>query len=96
MNAPVPVESHSMPALRAHMRLRFDSARKTWSIQAPERAFLLDEIAYAIVSRCDGRNSVGGIVDDLCSVHPNSPREQITADVMQLIKALLDKGVMAQ
>ena len=78
------------------MRLRFDSVRKTWSIQAPERAFLLDEIAHAIVSRCDGRNSIAGIVDELCSVHPDAPREQIMADVLQLIQTFLDKGVMAQ
>lgn len=85
----------SVPALRAHMQLRFDKARATWTIQAPERVFLLDEIAHAIVTRCDGRTSISGIVDDLCSVHADAPRDQITADVLQLLQMFADKGVMA-
>ena len=90
------VQRDSVPVLGAHMRLRYDSARSTWSIQAPERAFLLDDIAHAIVSRCDGRTSVAGIVGALCSVHADAPREQIAADVLQLIQSLVDKGVMVQ
>jgi pyrroloquinoline quinone biosynthesis protein D len=86
----------SAPALGAHMRLRFDTARTTWSIQAPERAFLLDGIAHDIVSRCDGRRTVAMLVDDLCLAHCDASREQITADVLQLIQAFLDKGVMEQ
>jgi pyrroloquinoline quinone biosynthesis protein D len=85
-----------VPVLGAHMRLRYDSARKTWSIQAPERAFLLDEIAHAIVSRCDGGKTIAAIVDDLCSNHIDAPREQITADVLQLIQTFVDKGVIVQ
>ena len=95
MNAPAVAQLDSVPALGTHIRLRFDKARSTWSIQAPERAFLLDEIAHAIVSRCDGRTTIAGIVDDLCSIHAEAPREQIAADVLRLVQTFLDKGVMA-
>src|SRR5690348_15853313 len=60
-------DESSRPRLAAHRRLRYDEARKSWAIQAPERVFLLDEIAYAIVVRCDGRKTVREIVDELCA-----------------------------
>jgi pyrroloquinoline quinone biosynthesis protein D len=86
----------SAPALGAHMRLRYDKARTSWSIQAPERAFLLDGIAHEIVSRCDGRMTVAMLVDELCLAHADAPREQVMTDVLDLIQAFLDKGVMKQ
>jgi pyrroloquinoline quinone biosynthesis protein D len=96
MNGRAQAQLGSAPALGAHMRLRYDMARTTWSIQAPERAFLLDGIAYDIVSRCDGHRTIATLVDDLCIAHGDAPREQITVDVLALIQAFLDKGVMEQ
>ncbi|MEO8925538.1 MAG: pyrroloquinoline quinone biosynthesis peptide chaperone PqqD [Caulobacteraceae bacterium] len=82
------------PSLAAHMRLRFDKARETWTIQAPERAFLLDEVAHAIVSRCDGAATLRAIVDDLWRLYGEPPRETVEADVVALIQDFADKGVM--
>lgn len=95
MNARLLVASDSVPRLAAHMRLRFDKARDSWTIQAPERSFMLDAIAHAIVSRCDGKASVGAIVDDLCRAFDQAPRELIEGDVVNLLQDFADKGVLS-
>jgi pyrroloquinoline quinone biosynthesis protein D len=85
----------AVPRLKPHMRLRIDQARGSWTIQAPERSFLLDETAHAIVSRCDGATSLREITDALCAAYPDAPRDVIETDVVNLVRDLLEKGVMA-
>ena len=92
MDRPLPPES--VPRLAPHMRLRFDRARDCWTIQAPERSFLLDPIAHQIVSRCDGVASLAGIIDSLCAAFPDAPRDVIAADVAKMIQDFVDKNVM--
>lgn len=94
MNGRALVGPESVPCLAAHMKLRFDKARDTWTVQAPERSFMLDAIAHAIVSRCDGAATVGAIVNDLCRTYAEAPRELIEADVVKLIQDFADKGVL--
>ena len=84
----------STPRLAAHMRLRFDKARDSWTVQAPERAFMLDPIAHDIVSRCDGSANIGGIIEALHLVYDRAPRELIEGDVVNLIQDFADKGVL--
>lgn len=84
----------SAPRLGAHMRLKFDAARASHTIQAPERVFLLDETAHDIVSRCDGTASIARIVDELCRLYGDAPREEIEQDVLMVVQEFLDKGVM--
>jgi pyrroloquinoline quinone biosynthesis protein D len=87
------INDESRPHLAAHRRLRFDEQRKTWIVQAPERVFLLDDIAYAIVSRCDGEKTLTHIVDELCAAFA-APRDVVTGDVQKLLQDFADKGVM--
>ncbi len=84
----------SRPKLAPHRRLQHDKARDAWTIQAPERAFLLDEIAHAIVSRCNGEATIDEIIDDLCRTYEGAPRDAVAADVLKLIQDFADKGVM--
>jgi pyrroloquinoline quinone biosynthesis protein D len=84
----------SVPRLAPHMRLRFDAVRQTWAIQAPERSFMLDEIAHAIVARCDGAAPVTAVIDDLSASFADVPREMIEKDVVALLQDLVDKGVV--
>ena len=81
------------PRLAPHRRLRFDATRKCWTIQAPERVFVLDDVAYAIVSRCDGSKTLAVLVDELCAAFA-APREVVAADVLKLVQDFADKGVM--
>lgn len=83
-----------MPRLAPHMRLRHDPVREVWTIQAPERAFLLDDIARIIVSRCDGATALAAIIESLWRDFPDAPRETIATDVTALLQDFTDKGVI--
>jgi pyrroloquinoline quinone biosynthesis protein D len=87
------ISEESRPRLAAHRRLKFDEARKSWTIQAPERVFVLDDIAYAVVSRCDGDKTLAQIVDGLCAVF-DAPRDVVAPDVQKLVQDFAEKGVM--
>jgi len=87
------VSDEARPRLAAHRRLKFDESRKSWIIQAPERVFLLDEIAYAIVSRCDGEKSLAGIIDELSAAF-DAPHAVVAGDVKNLVEEFTGKGVM--
>ena len=93
MSARAVANETSRPRLAAHRRLRFDGARKSWTIQAPERVFLLDEIAHAVVSRCDGKKTLADIVDELCAAF-EAPRDVVANDARKLVQDFADKGVM--
>ena len=88
------VDADAVPRLAPHMRLRQDKARGQWTIQAPERSFVLDDIAHAIVTRCDGVASVMMIVAELCAAFPGAPPQAVERDVAALLQDLADKGVM--
>ena len=88
------IAQNSVPRLAAHMRLRFDKTREIWTIQAPERTFVLDEIAQTIVSRCDGDVQVETIIEGLCATFPETPRDVIESDVIALLQNFADKGVI--
>jgi pyrroloquinoline quinone biosynthesis protein D len=94
MNARPLLSPQSLPRLAPHMRLRHDAARGQWTIQAPERAFMLDETAHAIVSHCDGATSLEAIVERLAAAFPDAPADVIAADVTLLLQGLADKGVV--
>ena len=93
MSGPLVIAEGSVPRLAAHVRLRFDKQREQWVLLAPERIFVLDEIALAIVERCKGSATLGEIVDDLARTF-EAPREQVLTDVGGLLQGFLDKGVM--
>ena len=87
------ISDESRPRLAAHRRLKFDETRKSWTIQAPERVFLLDEIAYAVVSRCDGEKTLADVIDELCAAF-EAPRDVVAGDVRKLVADFAGKGVM--
>lgn len=94
MTAGLVLASDSMPRLAPHMRLRHDAARGVWAIQAPERTFMLDDTAHAVLAHCDGATPLSGIVDHLCDAFPDTPRTAIAADVGAMLQELADKGVI--
>ena len=78
--------------LPRHAKLRFDKARDKWIILAPERVFELDEIAYEVISRCDGERTVTDVVNELCLKFDQVEREVIMNDVVGMLQNLADKG----
>ena len=86
------VLTDSVPKLPRHAKLRFDNARDKWIILAPERVFELDDIAYEVISRCNGDRSVGHVVDELCKKFEQVSRDVILGDVTSMLQDLADKG----
>lgn len=94
MTARITITEQSVPGLPAGVKLRFDRQRDQWVILAPERLFVLDAVALEIVKRCDGKASVGAIVDDLAATY-SAPRETILKDVGALLQDLADKRILS-
>ncbi len=94
MAGPVAIDENSVPHLPSGVRLKFDKPREQWVLLAPERMFVLDEIALEIVKCCDGEATVAAIVDDLAARF-EAPRDAIAKDVFTLLQEFADKGVMA-
>ena len=86
------VSSEIILKLPRHAKLRFDKARDKWIILAPERVFELDEIAYEVISRCDGERTVTDVVNELCLKFEQVEREVIMNDVVGMLQNLADKG----
>ncbi len=87
-------ETARIPAFRRGVKLRFDTVRDTWSVLAPERMFVPDEHALAVLKLVDGVRDLDGIVDELAAIY-DAPREVIAPDVAALLQDLADKGVLA-
>jgi pyrroloquinoline quinone biosynthesis protein D len=87
------VADAAVPALARGVRLRFDKARDTWVLLAPEKVLMPDQIAVEILKRCDGKATVGAIVDDL-AVTFAAERAQISVDVQAFLQDLADKGMV--
>ena len=87
------IDESSRPVFPRGVRLKHDKARSQWVILAPERAFVLDDIALAIMQRVDGETAVAGIVDRLAEQF-EAPRQRILGDVIPLLQDFADKGVI--
>ena len=94
MNAPVRIAALSVPRLPRGVRLSFDELRKRWTLQAPERVFVPDEIAVEILQRCDGVATVDAISAALAEKF-QAPREEVARDVTEMLQDLANKGVVA-
>ena len=81
------------PKLQSFVRLQYDDTRERWVLQAPERVLVLDETSKDIVVLCDGKLSIGDIVDRFVAVY-EAPRDVIAHDVEAVIQLLKDKGVL--
>jgi len=82
-----------VPGLAPHVRLRRDEARDRWVLLSPERVFVPDEIALAILQRCDGTRPVAAIVDALAAEY-DADRTVIAEDIRAMLADLETKGVV--
>ncbi|MBS0985080.1 MULTISPECIES: pyrroloquinoline quinone biosynthesis peptide chaperone PqqD [Acetobacter] len=74
-------------------RLQFDRVRERWFIQAPERVFLVDNIAAEILQLADGERSLGDISTILHEKF-TAPYDVILADVLRMTRDLAEKQVL--
>ncbi|ODN70223.1 pyrroloquinoline quinone biosynthesis peptide chaperone PqqD [Methylobrevis pamukkalensis] len=82
-----------VPRLLRGVRIRYDEARETHMLLAPERALRLDPVAAAVLAEVDGVRSVAQIVDHLAETYA-APRDTIATDVRKLLLDLVDKRMM--
>jgi pyrroloquinoline quinone biosynthesis protein D len=87
------VTGAAIPRLPRGVRLRYDEARTTWMLLAPERAFRIDETAVEILKRCDGATAVDAIVAALAQQYNEEPAV-IASDVNAMISSLVAKRVL--
>ena len=89
------VTGATIPRLARGVKLREDAARGgRWVVMAPERMFVPDETALEVLRLIDGARSVDAIVDDLAARYA-APRDEIAADVVEMLRDLADKGAVA-
>lgn len=87
------LDASSQPRLAAGVRLQHDRARGQWVLLAPERVIELDDIAHAIVSRCDGTRSLAAIAAELASDFQAEP-DEVERDVRELAQQLHGKRLL--
>ena len=76
------------------VRLRFDEARSAWTLMAPEKVVVLDEIAHEVVSASlTDEVSVAQAIDALARKF-QAPREEIAVDVVELLQGFADKRLV--
>jgi pyrroloquinoline quinone biosynthesis protein D len=88
------LDSATVPRLKPHVRLQYSEARQQWIIQAPERVLMPDDIAVAVLKRCDGVASIGVIARALAAEY-EAPPDVVEADIRDMLQDLADKGVIA-
>jgi pyrroloquinoline quinone biosynthesis protein D len=82
-----------VPAFAPGVRLRHDAVRGAWVVMAPERLFMPDEHAVAVLQLVDGSRSVAAIVDDLAARFA-APRAEIATDVGAMLEDLAGRGAI--
>ena len=81
------------PSLPRFVKMRHDAGRGRWILLAPERVFNPDEIAVAVLKKCDGEQTVSGIAAILADEY-GAPADVILKDIIEMLQDLSDKGVL--
>ena len=86
-------DNAAIPRLGAGMKFRHDPVRDAWVILGPERLFLPDEHAVAVLKLIDGARSVGEISASLALTY-DAPAEAIAADIWPMLQTLSASGAV--
>lgn len=89
----VEIPETARPRLLKGVRTRFDKARDTWLLLAPERTLELDAVAAAILAEVDGERSFNEVIDVLVAKY-DAPRETISADVRTFLSSLVERRML--
>jgi pyrroloquinoline quinone biosynthesis protein D len=84
-----------VPKFAAGVRLKHDEVRSCWVLLAPERVMIPDETALEILRRCDGKASLGAIIDELAAGY-DADRRVIAEDVCRMVDELAEKGILSR
>jgi pyrroloquinoline quinone biosynthesis protein D len=87
------IDQAAKPYLPTYMKLRHDAGRDRWVLLAPERILSPDPIAVEVLQLCDGNRAVEEIAKTLAEQY-SAPEDVITADVIEMLQDLADKGFL--
>ena len=88
------IDESTRLSLGPGIRLKHDAGRGAWTLMAPERVIMLDEIAYEVINEVAGSDGrLGGVIDRL-SARFDAPRDEIGADVLELLQGFVDKQLL--
>lgn len=94
MNARLTITESSELVFERGVRLHFDQTRSAWTLMAPEKIVVLDDIAHEVVSAAlTGEVSVGQAIDALAQKF-QAPREEIADDVTEMLQGFADKRLV--
>ena len=88
----ITLEETSVPRLPRHIRLRDDTADAS-PARVPECLLAPDSLALEVLRHCDGRSTVGDIVDHV-SRKLETPRESVAPGIHALLQDLADGGFL--
>ncbi len=93
-SADAPVDDAArVPRLGIGMRFRHDAVRNAWVILGPERLFLPDDHAVAVLKLVDGVRSVAAIAEALAAAY-DAPAKVIEADIVPMLNTLSASGAV--
>jgi coenzyme PQQ biosynthesis protein PqqD len=90
------IELGSRPRLAAKARLRFDERSGKHMLLYPERGLELTDTAARITKLCGEGRSVAAMVDEMTAAFPGEPRARVEAEVLTLLRALDDRGLLIE
>ncbi len=94
MNARTELDESTRLGLGPGIRLQHDRVRDAWTLMAPERVLVLDEIAREVVGEIAASDGgLAGVIDRLAEKF-DAPRDEIAADVLQMLQPLVDKQLL--
>ncbi len=83
----------SVPRFPRGVRLRLDDIREAWIVLAPERVFVPDEHALAVLNLVDGARDVGAIIATLAETFA-TPAAIVGPDVHDMLAGLANRGAI--
>ena len=90
------IDVASVVKLAPKARLRFDRHRQQHMLLYPERGLVLSATAADVVNLLGEARRVGAIVDELAEKYGQARREDIARDVLELLRDLVDRGLVAE
>jgi len=96
MNDALTIDESIRLQLGRGVRLRHDRERDSWTLMAPERVIVLDEIAHqVIVEIVESDGLLAGVIDRLSQIF-DAPREEIGNDVIDMLQPFVDKQLLSR
>ncbi len=94
MNDVLKIDESMRLQLGPGVRLKHDRERDCWTLMAPERVIVLDEIAHQVIVQIVESDGIVSAVIDQLSRDFDAPRKEIATDVLEMLQPFIDKQLL--